>query len=223
MTCEEFAMAGLELGPSAEAGPLQLAAREHLRNCPHCAALHENWQTLRDDLQVLGVASRELEAPSRVEMRLRQQFRIEHGPMRTRRTAATAAWALAAAAVLVGAVSWINWRHREASSVADRQKVLTATESAASNSPPAEVMAPAAMELGDVVVAANLGDFALLPGAIPPSFADATVVRVQVQRSALTAFGLTVNEEHGSDWIQVDLLVGDDGVPQAVQLPQTTD
>jgi hypothetical protein len=52
---------------------------------------------------------------------------------------------------------------------------------------------------------------------------DATVVHVQMQRSALTALGLTVNEEHGTDWIQVDLLVGDDGVPQAVRLPQSTD
>ena len=223
MTCEEFAMAGLELGPSTEDGPLQLAAREHLRNCPHCAALCENWQRLRDDLHALGVASRELETPHRVEVRLRQQFRVKHGTMRTRRTAAIAAWALAAAAVLVGAISWINWRHREASIAADRQKILTATESAPSNSPAAEAVTPAAMELGDVVVAANSGDFALLPGVIPPSLEDATVVHVQMQRSALTALGLTVNEEHGTDWIQVDLLVGDDGVPQAVRLPQSAD
>jgi hypothetical protein len=31
-----------------------------------------------------------------------------------------------------------------------------------------------------------------------------------------------VNEEHAGDWIQVDLLVGDDGLPQAVRLPQTS-
>ena len=224
MTCEEFAMAGLELAPSAEDDPLQLAAREHMRNCPHCAALHENWQTLRDDLHALGVAARELEAPLRVEMRLRQQFRIKHGTMRTRGTAAIAAWALAAAAVLVGAISWTSWRHREAGNFAGRHKVSTATETVPSNSASAEeAMSSPAMELGDVVVAANSGDFALLPGVIPPSLEDATVVHVQMQRSALTALGLTVNEEHGTDWIQVDLLVGDDGVPQAVRLPQSTD
>src|SRR5215469_15005751 len=97
MTCEEFAMAGLEIGPSTEDGPMRLAAREHLRNCPHCAALYENWQGLRDDLHALGVASREPETPHRVEVRLRQQFRVKHATMRTRRTAAIAAWALAAA------------------------------------------------------------------------------------------------------------------------------
>ena len=49
----------------------------------------------------------------------------------------------------------------------------------------------------------------------------ARCVHVQMQRSALGALGFTVNEEHAGDWIQVDLLVGDDGQPQAVRLPQS--
>jgi hypothetical protein len=80
---------------------------------------------------------------------------------------------------------------------------------------------PAGENSGDVLVASNSsGDFTLLPGSMPPAPEDATVVRVQMQRAALEAFGLTVNEEHAGDWIQVDLLVGDDGLPQAVRLPQ---
>jgi hypothetical protein len=51
---------------------------------------------------------------------------------------------------------------------------------------------------------------------------DAAVVRVQLQRGALGALGLTVNEERATDWIQVDLLIGDDGQPQAVRFPQST-
>lgn len=221
MTCEEFAMAGLELRASADNGPLEQAAREHLRDCPHCAALHENWQALRDHLHALSVESRDAEPSSRVEMRLLQEFRTKHRTMRTRRTAAVAAWALAAAAVLLGTVSWINWRRQEATTAARSHGLATGTAQSNPNAP--SVTGPAAMELGDVVVAANSGDFAILPGSIPPSLGDATVVRVQMQRSALTALGLTVNEEHGADWIQVDLLVGDDGLPQAVRLPQSTD
>jgi len=158
-----------------------------------------------------------------VEMRLRQQFRIKHKTMRTRRAAAIAAWALAAAAVLVGAVSWINWRHQESLNVAGRRNAAPPAEGAPPNSGPAAPLAPTAMELGDVVVAANSVDFALLPGVIPPSLEEATVVHVQMQRGALTALGLSVNEEQGADWIQVDLLVGDDGVPQAVRLPHSAD
>ena len=53
MTCEEFQMADLDSGLTAEEGPLQQAARQHLLECPHCAALHENWQALRTDLHAL--------------------------------------------------------------------------------------------------------------------------------------------------------------------------
>jgi hypothetical protein len=43
---------------------------------------------------------------------------------------------------------------------------------------------------------------------------------VRMQRSSLGALGLPVNEERAGEWIQVDLLVGNDGLPQAVRLAQ---
>ena len=49
---------------------------------------------------------------------------------------------------------------------------------------------------------------------------DAAILRVRMQRGALGALGLPVNEERANEWIQVDLLVGDDGLPQAVRLPR---
>jgi hypothetical protein len=42
-----------------------------------------------------------------------------------------------------------------------------------------------------------------------------------MQRGVLGSLGLTVSEDRATDWIQVDLLVGDDGQPQAVRLPQS--
>jgi len=44
-----------------------------------------------------------------------------------------------------------------------------------------------------------------------------------MQRGALSDLGLTVDEEHASDVIQVDLLVGEDGLPQAVRLSQSAE
>jgi hypothetical protein len=64
------------------------------------------------------------------------------------------------------------------------------------------------------------GDFTLLPGSLPQETDDSAIVRVGMQRGALSALGLPVNEERVSDWIQVDLLVGEDGLPKAVRLPQ---
>lgn len=220
MTCEEFAMAGLDLESSSADNPLQQAAREHLRNCPHCAALHEDWQALRADLRLLGRETSEAEAPARVEMRLRQDFRTKHRTMKTRRAAVTATWAMAAAAVLIAVFSWAHWRQdlaRQArlrrASVAPIAEVHTT-----SAQPPA-----AGAELGETLVAStNSGDFTLLPGSMPSSMEDATVVHVEMQRAALGALGFTVNEEHAGDWIQVDLLIGDDGIPEAVRLPQSS-
>jgi hypothetical protein len=49
---------------------------------------------------------------------------------------------------------------------------------------------------------------------------DGAIVRVGMERASLAAFGLPVNEDDASDWIQVDLLVGSDGSAQAVRLPE---
>jgi hypothetical protein len=39
-----------------------------------------------------------------------------------------------------------------------------------------------------------------------------------MQRGALSALGFSVNEDRAAEWIQVDLLVGNDGLPQGVRL-----
>ncbi len=217
MTCEEFELAGLDLGTSRDGDAVHAAAREHLRVCARCAALHENWQSLQADLHAVGAETREAEAPARVEMRLRQEFRTRHKTVKARRVAVFAGWSLAAAAVIVAAVSWVNWRvetqranaHRVAPAVKAEQRVN------------ASGTKPAGLELGDTLVAANDGgEFTLLPGSLPGTLEDATVVTVQMQRGSLSALGLTVNEERASDLIQVDLLVGDDGQPQALRLAQ---
>jgi hypothetical protein len=224
MTCEEFQMVDLDLGLGGEEVPLQQAARQHLLDCPHCAALHENWQALRTDLHALGAETRAAEAPSRVEMRLRQEFRTKHRTVKRRRAALVVAWALAGAAVVFCAITWFNWRLEHNQMVAKRQTQIgqnSAVVANAVNSAPR--IAPAGPEFGEVLLASNdSGEFTLLPGTMPGSLEDSTVVHVQMQRGALGELGLTVNEEDATDWIQLDLLVGDDGQPEAVRLPQST-
>jgi hypothetical protein len=39
-----------------------------------------------------------------------------------------------------------------------------------------------------------------------------------MQRASLGVLGLPVNDDGASDWVNVDLLVADDGTPQAVRL-----
>ena len=216
MTCEEFELAGLDLETMQEDDAVHSAAREHLRSCQRCAALHENWQTLRADLRAVGAETKEAEAPARVEMRLLQEFRTRHKTMKVRRAAMYAGWTLAAATVVVAAVSWVNWRHENGKGSAP--SAVNSAQGVNINK-----TMPAGPELGETIIAANdAGEFTLLPGSFPGMLEDATVVRVQMQRGALSALGLTVNEERAADLIQVDLLVGDDGQPQALRLAETT-
>jgi predicted anti-sigma-YlaC factor YlaD len=208
MTCEEFSMAGLDLDSPTTDSPLRQAAREHMRNCPHCAALQENWQELRADLRLLGHETSDAAAPSAIEMRLRQDFRTKHTTMKARHAAVAATWALAAAAVLVAVVSLAHWR-QEKKQIAALQQATQTPQSTT--------------ETDENVVASNdSNEFTFLPGSMPSPMDDATVVRVGMQRGALGALGLTVDEEHAADWIQVDVLVGDDGQPQAVRLSQNS-
>jgi translation elongation factor EF-4 len=77
-----------------------------------------------------------------------------------------------------------------------------------------------ALDEATLVADNEAGEFTLLPGSLPQEVDDSAIVRVGMQRGALGALGLPVNEERVSDWIQVDLLVGQDGLPKAVRLQE---
>jgi hypothetical protein len=138
--------------------------------------------------------------------------------LKVRRAAVIATWALASAAVLVGAVSWKNWRAGQQAEIAKHMNSGQTADTVAGNP---EALAPDSTASADSLVADNeMNDFTLLPGALPADTDDSAIVRVRMQRSTLGALGLPVNEERAAEWIQVDLLVGEDGLPQAVRLPR---
>ena len=218
MKCEEFEIIGLERTGRLLTGldATQSAAAEHASTCPRCAALQESWQEARAALQDLRQVTDVAEAPQRVEMRLRQEFAMRHRTLKARSAAIFATWTLATAALLFAGVSWWNWR------VSQNQGAALTTENTlgakTANGVPQTNDGAAA---DTTLVADNdTGDFTLLPGNLAQEIDDAAIVRVRMQRGALGALGLPVNEERVSDWIQVDLLVGPDGQPKAVRLPE---
>ncbi len=215
MTCEEFEAIGLErpdTRPARDAARAEAAA--HANGCSRCAALQESWQEARAGLQALRAVTRDAQASQRVEMRLRQEFRTTHRTRRMRSAAVFAAWALAAAAVLVGAVSWWNWR------LVQKQQPSNSAENMVKPGAITPGVGGSGAGNAGTLIADNAGDFILLPGSLVQETDDSAIVRVRMQRGALGALGLPVNEEGVSDWIQVDLLVGQDGQPKAVRLPE---
>ena len=236
MNCEEFELIGLDAERDSTLSEVErVAAREHANTCSRCAALQESWQAAGVDLRAFAEDTAMAQAPARVEMRLRQEFRTQHVTFKVRRAAVVAAWALAAAAVFAGVVTWRNWLHgrqevamKHLSSAPAAKKPPESNSSAGTNHentaqvtngmPPQNSAGAASSE---TLVADNeLTGFTLLPGTLAMDADDAAILRVRMQRGALGALGLPVNEERANEWIQVDLLVGDDGLPQAVRLPR---
>jgi len=218
MTCEEFEAIGLDAERDSSLSEAErAAAREHASTCSHCAALQDSWQAAGVELRAFAEDTAMAQAPARVEMRLRQEFRTRHVTLKVRRRAVIAVWALAAAAVLVGAVSWkstpsvTNSAGNNTNSVPNTGALLQGAGA---------VQQPDAAESETLMADNELNDFTLFPGTLPADTSDGAILRVRMQRSSLGALGLPVNEERAGEWIQVDLLVGNDGLPQAVRLPQ---
>jgi len=231
MNCEEFELRGLDLDRT-DADPREGSeAAAHARVCGHCSALLESWREVKGDLRLLREATRVDSAPARVEMRLRQELRTRREARVPRSAVTISAWALAAAAVLIGAVSWGVWqraRHQEMSKVKvaapsaptqtpDRRDTAV-SEPSTENALRAEPKKKSGTANAAVAKDEDSGKFTLLPGSLPSETEEAAIVRVRMQRGALGALGFPVNEERAGEWIQVDLLVGNDGLPQAVRL-----
>jgi hypothetical protein len=134
------------------------------------------------------------------------------------------AWALAGAALFVGAVSWWNWHVVQIGGAHDNAIASVGTSNATTVKSADGSHENTADEnnVNDTTLIAenDAEDFTLLPGSLPQETGDGAVVRVRMQRGALGALGLPVNETRAGEWIQVDLFVGQDGQPQAVRLPQ---
>src|ERR1700758_902456 len=157
MNCEEFGIVGLDRDLGA-GGRDSTAAREHLRSCPQCAALFESALALRADLRELGQLTSEATAPSRVEMRLRQEFRTRHTTLKSRGRAVVTSWVLAAATLVLIAGSLVLRQREKQENMAQVQPSMPGVTGSVATGP----------ELGGTLIAENNGDeFALIPGAIP--------------------------------------------------------
>lgn len=231
MNCEEFELRGLDLD-RADADPQEVAAAvQHAQVCGRCSAMLESWREVKGDLRRLRESTLLDAAPARVEMRLKQELRTRREARVPRSAVVVASWALAAAAVLIGAVSWGAWQRTRNREISSRRVAVpsaptqnpesrgeTVSESRRQDAVPAEPRKTSTNTHSAVVKDEDTERFTLLPGSLPTETEEAAIVRVRMQRGALGALGLPVNEERAGEWIQVDLLVGNDGLPQAVRL-----
>lgn len=215
MNCEEFELRGLDLDRS-DADPLEAqAAAKHAEVCANCAALLEAWRAVKGDLRILRESTGLQSAPTRVEMRLKQELRTRREARVPRSSVAIAGWALAAAAVLLASVGWLRTHPGSGAPNTDSERTPNVVAQSAAENPASEA----------TLLAADYdeGEFTQLPGSLSSAVDEASVMQVRLQRGALARFGLPVEPDRALEWVDVDFLVGVDGEPQAVRLHQETD
>jgi hypothetical protein len=205
MNCQEFWNTMPEL-----AQPAEDADCEHVRECAACAALLNRQRTLALGLRRLAADWRPVEAPARVENRLRAAFPGQAGLAVPGLPAGwwvpVATWATAAAVVVALAMFLARGRP-----VAPAHRTASSRVQLAVAEPPADLEM-----LGDFSDAES--DFIPIPNAarIEPN-EDLNLVRVEVPRSAMIALGYAVSEDRASEPVEAEVVLGADGLARAVR------
>jgi hypothetical protein len=191
---------------------------------------------MSDSEELLGQALRMLsevsarEAPGRMEFALVDAFRRERRARRMRRRTWAALAAVAAAACVTFALVWprlahigppavVTWRVAPPSDawIAGARRVNSTRSIRTAAGVAAPVHKPTYRPRSQRLAASS--PFIPLPYGDENLVDDgATIVRVEMPRSALRAAGFAVAQDRAGDPVRADLLVGADGLAHAVRL-----
>jgi hypothetical protein len=203
------------------------AALEHAASCPACSARLRDERTLTIELRSLAAVDSSREPSPGCGATLLADYRAERGrEVHLRRWIFAVSGAMAASlVVLVGAALLLS---RDSStlvrSLYSKFSPLAAQNRKASPpSPSGAQIETAAEEESSAADSATpeqeeVTDFvAFYPGADFSSLDSGALVRVRVPSSALGSFGVQVAQGSEEEWVNADLLVAEDGSPQAIR------
>ena len=217
MNCEQFRELLPDLARDVTAGGRDelldagavKQALEHADACGSCDELLEEAESVTSSLRALAAADSERQAPARVEKNLLRVLEVRrslaiHSSYQRRFTLAGAA---GVAAIALLAISLV-WR-------AGIPAVVPTAPALSASATPAD-QSGWLSGFGDEEKTTN--SFVPLSQTFDPaSVDDDTVVRVVLSRAALDKFGLHM-ESGGSDQVVADLIVTNDGTPQAIRV-----
>jgi anti-sigma factor RsiW len=192
MNCQEFWKTIPELGECED--------KRHLLECHACAARVSRHRELEAGFRAVAAGFRRMEAPPRVEAKLRSAFRRQAGGESragSRRWIPVVTWAAAFAAMFALGVFLVRERQPEVV----RQPV------------------PRTVELAVAQTQADYDGFIPLPNSagVAADEDDVNLVRVEVPRSAMIALGLDVSADRAEELVEADVLLGSNGVARAVR------
>jgi len=226
MNCEQFREIAGELARDQMRDPGEIGeALAHSESCAECDGLLEGYESLHGALRALSAAHAHDEMPGQAEQVLLRAFANRRA--RESRAAALSTvprrlvWAAAisgvAAAALLGV--WLVPHFRPAGGSPFGAGLASASVASAAPVPndpstigQADWAAPFATDAGETQPFVPLSDT-----FDPASVGDDSIVRVVVPRDTLEGLGVSVGED-ASDQVLADVIVTDDGTPQAVRV-----
>jgi hypothetical protein len=234
MDCAQFQEVLHELNrPGTEGATLCDRALAHAELCGDCAVLLTEVESLDFALREAAAESAELQAPPRLETLLLQEFRREKSATASRGVR----WQLAAfgmaAAVLLALGITLHRQHsvtpggmnamQNSAQVSDSSAATKTGATAPDSDAPASVSHPQSIANSAQVARAHDTEYTTaympLPYAYDPSELEGgAVVRVVLPRAALVSYGLPVEGMGVADHVTADMVVSQDGTPQAIRL-----
>jgi hypothetical protein len=218
MDCAQFQEVLHELDrPGTEGCALCERALAHAEMCSDCAALLTEVESLDFALGQMAAESEELQAPPRLETLLLQEFRREKSAATSRGVRwQLAAFAVAAAVLLALGITLHRQHLVTPGDVNSAQSSTTSATTAADSNTHAAASFTSAAASDDTEYATA---YMPLPYAYDPSELEGgAVVRVVLPRAALVSYGLPVEGMGVGDQVTADMVVSQDGTPQAIRL-----
>ena len=212
--CPQFEEALPDLDrPGTQGALLREIALAHAESCSRCARLLTESESLDFSLHSLAAHNATRSAPPRVEAALLQHFRREKS-IAARRRLRWQLSVLGAAAVLVLALG-----------ISLHRGIIRFPGAAPDAGPSRESSATSQSADDDITRSGQSGEDEDATGFTPLPYADdpaamegGAVVRVVLSPSALASLGFPVTDDSDASQIPADLVVSDDGTPQAIRL-----
>ena len=227
MDCAQFQGMLHELDrPGNEGDALCERALAHAESCSDCATLLIEVESLDFSLRQAATESAEVQAPPRLETLLLQEFRREKSATASRGVRwQLAAFGIAAAVLLALGLS-LQRQHlvtpaggnsAESSAQVPDNSAATKTSAASPDNNAQRGVSHAQAAASDDAEYATA--YMPLPYAYDPSGLEGgAVVRVVLPRSALVSYGLPVEGMGVRDQVTADMVISQDGTPQAIRL-----
>src|ERR1700723_2236137 len=201
--------------PETDGFALRDSALAHAESCSHCARLMTDAESLDAALREMARRGAGHQASAGVGAALMEEFRRQKARSSSGRMRRQIV-ALGIAATIALALGF-SLHHR----IARNPDIALGTKDAGGTpsspvAPPVSVSASSQAQDQDSGYATA---FVPLPYADDPTAADGgTVVRVILSRPALASLGVPVTDPGATDQIPADLLLSEDGSPQAIRL-----